>query len=145
MADNVTVTPGAGITMATDDVGGIHFQRVKPAFGADGSASDVSPSNPLPVAARCFGKTGNTVSLTASTASARVALVTASGAVRVFNAGDVTAFIEFGSSAVTAALGTSIPLPAGAVETFAVSSVSHLAAIVASGSAQIYATPGEGI
>lgn len=29
MADNVPITPGAGATIATDDVGGAHFQRVK--------------------------------------------------------------------------------------------------------------------
>jgi hypothetical protein len=37
MADNVAVTPGAGTTIATDDVGGIHYQRVKLDMGGDGS------------------------------------------------------------------------------------------------------------
>ena len=50
MADNVSLTPGSGFTVATDDVGGIHFQRVKVAFGADGNATDASSVNPLPVA-----------------------------------------------------------------------------------------------
>lgn len=36
-------------TIATDDVGGIKYQRVKVTFGADGSATDVSTSNLLPV------------------------------------------------------------------------------------------------
>jgi hypothetical protein len=49
MADNVGYTPGSGATIAADDIGGVLYQRMKPAFGADGSATDVSSSNPLPV------------------------------------------------------------------------------------------------
>ena len=49
MADNIVVTPGTGATIAADDVSGVLFQRIKPAFGADGSATDVSSANPLPV------------------------------------------------------------------------------------------------
>ena len=48
MADNVAVTPGAGATIATDDVGGIQYQIVKIAIGSDGSALLLSPSNPVP-------------------------------------------------------------------------------------------------
>jgi hypothetical protein len=51
MADNVAITAGSGTSIATDDIGGAHYQRVKPAFGVDGSAVDVSTTNPLPVAA----------------------------------------------------------------------------------------------
>jgi hypothetical protein len=51
MADNLGYTPGAGANVATDEVGGQHYQRIKPAFGDDGSATDVSIANPLPVAA----------------------------------------------------------------------------------------------
>lgn len=43
MADNVAITPGAGVTVATDDVGGVQYQRVKAVFGADGTATDVAP------------------------------------------------------------------------------------------------------
>lgn len=51
MADNVQLNPGAlGDVLAADDVGGIKFQRVKPTFGEDGTAVDVSAANPLPVA-----------------------------------------------------------------------------------------------
>lgn len=48
MADDVTL-PGTGAVIATDDVGGRQFQVIKPAFGADGSATLVSPAAPLPV------------------------------------------------------------------------------------------------
>lgn len=51
MADNVGYTPGAGATIAADDIGGVLYQRVKPVTGADGTAVDVSNANPLPVGA----------------------------------------------------------------------------------------------
>jgi hypothetical protein len=49
MADNVGYTPGAGATIAADDIGGVLYQRIKPVTGADGSAVDVSTDNPLPM------------------------------------------------------------------------------------------------
>ena len=51
MADNVAITPGSGAIAAADDIGGVLYQRVKVSHGADGSATDTSVSNPLPVAA----------------------------------------------------------------------------------------------
>lgn len=48
MADNIGVTQGSGTNVATDEIAGVHYQRVKQCFGVDGSATDVSPSNPLP-------------------------------------------------------------------------------------------------
>jgi hypothetical protein len=51
MADNVNITPGSGATVAADDIGGVLYQRVKVSHGADGSATDTSVSNPLPIAA----------------------------------------------------------------------------------------------
>lgn len=49
MADNVGYTPGTGATIATDDVGGVHVQRVKNTFGGDGVATDVTATTPMPV------------------------------------------------------------------------------------------------
>ena len=54
MADNVAVTPGSGATIATDDVGGAQYQRVKLDLGADGSGSPLvrgqqTQANSLPV------------------------------------------------------------------------------------------------
>lgn len=47
MADNVAISEGVGKTIATDDVGGVQYQRVKISQGADGSATDVSSAAPL--------------------------------------------------------------------------------------------------
>ena len=48
MADNVGYTPGTGASIAADDIGGVLYQRIKPAFGEDGAATDVSLTNPMP-------------------------------------------------------------------------------------------------
>jgi hypothetical protein len=49
MADNVGYTPGSGEIIATDDIGGVQYQRVKPVWGVDGVAQDVNNTTPLPV------------------------------------------------------------------------------------------------
>lgn len=50
MADNVTANPGSGgAVLATDEIGGVHFPRSKVVHGVDGTATDASEANPLPV------------------------------------------------------------------------------------------------
>lgn len=50
MADNTTLNPGTGgDVIASDDIAGVKHQRVKIEFGEDGSATDVSATNPLPI------------------------------------------------------------------------------------------------
>lgn len=51
MADNTTLDAGAGgDTIASDDIGGVKYQRVKLIEGADGTNDgDISAANPLPV------------------------------------------------------------------------------------------------
>ena len=51
MADNVGYTPGVGATVAADEIGGVLHQRVKIGIGADGTATDVSAANPMPITA----------------------------------------------------------------------------------------------
>lgn len=61
MADNFAITPGAGVTIAADDISSVWHQRVKISAGADGSATDVSAAAPLPVisAARLVAPTAS--------------------------------------------------------------------------------------
>lgn len=49
MADNVAITAGSGTSIAADDVSSVFYQRVKPAWGADGTATDTQVAQPLPV------------------------------------------------------------------------------------------------
>lgn len=53
MADNITI---AGATLASDEVGGNHHQRIKPTWGVDGIANDTNLTTPMPVEA--VGETG---------------------------------------------------------------------------------------
>lgn len=51
MPDNVTLNAGTGgATLASDDIGGVQYQRVKLVHGADGiNDGDASKTSPLPV------------------------------------------------------------------------------------------------
>lgn len=50
MPDNIVANPGAGgVTLASDDIGGLQYPRSKVVFGEDGTAVDASATNPLPV------------------------------------------------------------------------------------------------
>lgn len=50
MADNSTAPSTGGLPIASDDIGGVQFQRVKLVHGADGvNAGDVAVGNGLPV------------------------------------------------------------------------------------------------
>ena len=49
MADNIGYTPGTGATVAADEIGGVLHQRVKVGIGADGTAVDISDTNPMPI------------------------------------------------------------------------------------------------
>jgi hypothetical protein len=67
MADNVETNSGSGgAIVATDDVGGFHYQRIKVCWGADGSANDTSSGAPLPVTVV------STTALTPGTAAANL-------------------------------------------------------------------------
>lgn len=50
MADNTTINSmSGGDVIATDDIAGVKYQRIKISWGVDGSAVDASDTNPLPV------------------------------------------------------------------------------------------------
>ena len=49
MSDNVPISPGSGAVVATDDIGGTQFQRMKISHGVDGVYDgDTAKTNPLP-------------------------------------------------------------------------------------------------
>jgi hypothetical protein len=56
-----------GDVIATDDVAGVKWQRVKVGFGADGSAADVSSANGLPIIGVQDSRTTGTITSAAST------------------------------------------------------------------------------
>jgi hypothetical protein len=70
MADNVILSAGTsdGITLAADDVAGVHYQRIKVSWGADNSAVDASAANPLPVVQTGTLNVGTVTTVSAVTA-----------------------------------------------------------------------------
>ena len=64
--------------------------------------------------------------------------------VRVYNAGAVIVFLQFGDSTV-AATTAKMPIPPGAVEVFTLGGATYAAVITSSGTADIYFTPGMGV
>lgn len=51
MSDNIVIADkdGAARTVATDQISGVDWQRVKTAYGAEGAATEVTDTSPLPV------------------------------------------------------------------------------------------------
>lgn len=54
MADNVSVasTPGSGMTVATDEISSVQYQKIKVAWGPPDTASDVTSTQAFPVQLR---------------------------------------------------------------------------------------------
>jgi hypothetical protein len=77
MADNIDVTPGTGKTVAADDIAGVMHQRVKIGYGADGAATDVSSSTPMPVVIR--NSSGTEVDFSATSPVSVAALAISQG------------------------------------------------------------------
>lgn len=74
MADNITfqttvATPPSGAIIATDDVGGVQFQKVKIDIGGDGVSTILNTSNPLPVAQQGTVTVSGTVTANLNTAT----------------------------------------------------------------------------
>lgn len=63
MADNVAITAGAGTSIASDDIGGVQYQRTKLAWGVDGAAVDASATDPLPVSAPPAARTTHSIAV----------------------------------------------------------------------------------
>lgn len=119
MADNVAITPGTGATIATDEIGGFHFQRIKPTWGADGTATDVSRTNPLPTSDALDGALTSTAVSVTNTATALPA-TPASGRKRVLIQNLSAVYVYLGSASVYTTTGIelapkeSVPLSIGA-------------------------------
>lgn len=95
-----------------------------------------------------FAPLGSSVKVAATTTSGSVALGTTPRTIRVHNAATGIAYIAFGAGGATAAAdGTaSIPMAAGATEVFGSgSSITHAAAILATGTGDVWFTPGDGV
>lgn len=105
MADNLTTTTTvstvpSGSVIATDDVGGVHYQKVKLDIGGDGAASILSSTNPLPVTPYPVTSGGLSV-FNANNGDTYTALTNSAQAVKA-SAGQVYGWYIFNPSAATA-------------------------------------------
>ena len=111
MADNTQISPASSTTgdvIATDDIGGVKYQRVKLAQGADGSATDVSAAAPLQVSLANHGANATAVKVDGSAVTQPVSdaggsltvdgTVTANLAAGTNNIGDVDVLTINGSA-----------------------------------------------
>lgn len=102
MADNVAITEGTGTSIATDDIGGVQFQRVKVTYGDDGSATDVSSSNRLPVDTGTVAVTGTFWQATQPVSlSALPALAAGTNLIGQASASNETGTVYNGTTALT--------------------------------------------
>lgn len=69
MADNVTLNIGSGgDVIAADEISSVKYQRVKVTWGTDGTATDASASNPIPVVQTGTHNIGTVTTVSAVTA-----------------------------------------------------------------------------
>jgi hypothetical protein len=103
---------------------------------------------------QAFYPQANTANVAIGNTSASVQFITTTGGagsgsgyqVRLYNNSSSTIFVSFGSSTVTAAVATSLPMAPNSVEVFTVSfQVSYVAVIAAAAGGTLYATVGEGM
>lgn len=80
MADNTTITEGVGKVIASDEIAGVNYQRIKLIHGADGTNDgDVSSANPLPTADATVNTTLGSPAQTGEAASATASLALEDG------------------------------------------------------------------
>lgn len=103
MADNVTL-PGTGTVVAADEVGGVVYQRVKLALGADGAAADLAPGQAamaasVPVA---IASNQSAVAVSLATAPALVASAATIGATMDAGPAWISAYLHTASADASA-------------------------------------------
>ena len=109
MTDNIDVTPGSGATIATDEIGGKHYQIVKLAYGPLDAQQLVDVADGLPVAilgtvptAEVRANTGTRTIVPASTSSTTIL---AANALRksslLYNNSTSVVYIGLGSTSVS--------------------------------------------
>ena len=110
MADNINITPGQGDVLAADDIGSVKYQRTKQTFGADGTATDVSATNPLPVQEPTFSAAISEGGVDIALTSGVVKTATAGRKyIEISNSGAAGVFIHFGASPAVVNQGSYLP------------------------------------
>lgn len=99
MADNVPITAGSGTNIATDDVGGTHYQIIKNAFGALDTATLVTATVGMPVEDAPSG-TATLANVAASATSVTIdAANTSRKGLLLVNDSTASCFVKYGATA----------------------------------------------
>ena len=115
MSNNVAITPGTGVTISTDEVttfNGVsvnaqQVQNVKPVFGPQGSASDITAATPLPIVDSLLSPISKWVTITPSDTTV---LIPAPASIYINGAGNITLTGSDGVSATfTVPAGSLLP------------------------------------
>lgn len=115
MADNFTANPGSGGSVfASDDISSVQYPRVKPSWGADGSAVDTSVTAPLPIQVVGQAAGGASIYRKIGAASTNAANIKGSaGTVYGITATNVNAaavFLKLYNKATSPTVGTDTPV-----------------------------------
>lgn len=106
MADNVPITAGSGTTVATDDVSGVHYQRVKLVDGTLDSTTAITATSTGALNVREEGIVGSVLATVVTVGTTAVTLpasaLTGRRTLLVQSDPTNTAYIYLGGSAVTA-------------------------------------------
>ena len=151
MADGVNYTQGSGIVIASDDVGGLHYQVIKLAIGALDVATlltfgQATKANSLPVAlssdqepAACGGALLTTL-ITVSTTATLIPATAQTNRRRITVQNQGTASVFIGGSGVTTSGSTKgIELKVGVSLALELKSTALVYGIVASGTQSVVA------
>lgn len=106
MADNVPITAGSGTTVATDDVSGVHYQRVKLIDGTADSTVAITGTSGGALNVQDASLAGAILATAVTVGTSAVTLpasaLTARRAILIQSDPTNTAYIYIGGSAVTA-------------------------------------------
>lgn len=110
MADNIGYTPGTGSVVAADEIGGVLHQRIKLGIGEDGTATDLSLTNPMPT--QVAARTPTTTSVPSSATSVTILASNANRkGISISNSSTQKLYLSFTSPATTT--NAFIEMPAG--------------------------------
>lgn len=106
--------PGANVAMASDEVSGKHYQKVKLVYGADDTANNVSNSSPFPVQLKAGSATGLSIKTLLSGATTNATSVkTSSGQVygwSITNTNAAVMYVKLYNKASAPTVGTDVPV-----------------------------------
>jgi hypothetical protein len=145
--NNITVNPGlGGPDVATEEIGGVHYQLLKLIFGIPGAnEGDVSSSNPMPVYQQPFKPNytqGQTVTPAATAAS--IDIDANAKQVSLSNLGLNVCYVRISTSALNAATTADYPILPGSKEIITKNVGDNKLSYISADGTTLHVMPGSG-